>query len=57
MKKIELVIKSGTAELIALTGLIDVSNMRLSDADNIIEVEQFLERITGYRFHIHFKEE
>lgn len=50
----QITIKNGPHTLIAFTGIKDVDKETLTRADmeKLIETEQLLEKVTGYRFHI-----
>jgi hypothetical protein len=56
--RFDIVIKFGTGEVSTLRGQVDLhaSHVSVEDAHKIIETEQFLERLTGYRFHINSEE-
>lgn len=49
--RLELVIKSGTKILAAIAGR--EMTIQPEDVNKIIDAEQYLERLFGYRFHIH----
>lgn len=50
----ELIIKDGLSELYHIKSrvTIDPNNLSLGDVNKILETEQFLEKLLGYRFHI-----
>lgn len=50
----QITIKNGPQTLIAFTGIKDVDKTELTRADmeKLLETEQLLEKVTGYRFHI-----
>lgn len=50
--KYELVIKQGTKELFRTVAQVETTTFSVADGEKIIETEQFLERLFGYRFHI-----
>jgi hypothetical protein len=52
--RFELVIKKGTAEVGRIEGAenIPLKAITLADMNHVIAAEQFLEKLTGYRFHI-----
>ena len=52
--KFELIIKEGVKERIQLESTMEVpaDTFTVADGEKIIETEQFLERLFGYRFHI-----
>lgn len=49
---IDLSILDGTTVLYKLKGRVDISNfMTINDMRKLLELEQILEKFTGYRFH------
>ncbi|HWI70180.1 MAG TPA: hypothetical protein VNS88_17745 [Nitrospiraceae bacterium] len=50
-----LVIKQGTDTVAVIPGRVDV-DLRLGELEKILATEQFLEQLTGCRFHIIAKE-
>lgn len=53
MAQFELVVKDGLTVLATIKGReLPDDSVRLSDKNKVIEVEQYLERMLGHRFHI-----
>jgi hypothetical protein len=52
--RFNIVIKNGLDTIVEVAGRVDVPKdaISVSELEEVVEVEQFLEKLTGYRFHI-----
>jgi len=50
--RIDITVKSGTQEMIHLKGKASANHLTVEDMQGMIHLEAYLERLTGYRFHI-----
>jgi hypothetical protein len=55
--KITIKVKSGTETLTTIEGRpVPMELLTVADLKKVIEVEQWLEKLTGYRYHINMEE-
>lgn len=56
MPRFSITVKNSHIQIAHIMGR-DVHNIRLEDMDKVIEVEAYLEKLTGHRFHINIHRE